>query len=183
MISPENTLHQLDERGWQGNFVSHYHHLSIINGPPSLSMLIQFLRVLLGTCMRMGKFSYLPQVLGHGRRVKPGNLRGLRASRPLVSIQGLLLVSYFWYEKFRGTSEGTLNSRPYNEKVYMLSRGSIRRALENHLACSRMRICGCIFRLRLSRALKPKTPWTRIRDKERVRVEVKVGDREDSRRY
>ena len=34
------------------------------------------------------------------------------------------------YEKFRGTSEGALNSRLYNEKAYVLSRGFILRALE-----------------------------------------------------
>jgi hypothetical protein len=34
------------------------------------------------------------------------------------------------YEKFRGTSEGVLNSRLYNEKAYVLSRGFILRALE-----------------------------------------------------
>jgi len=34
------------------------------------------------------------------------------------------------YEKFRGTNEGALNSRLYNEKAYVLSRGFILRALE-----------------------------------------------------
>jgi hypothetical protein len=34
------------------------------------------------------------------------------------------------YEKFRGTGEGALNSRLYNEKAYVLSRGFILRALE-----------------------------------------------------
>jgi len=53
----------------------------------------------------------------------------------LVSIQGLVLVKepYFCepaYEKFRGTNEGALNSRLYNEKAYVLSRGFILRALE-----------------------------------------------------
>lgn len=53
----------------------------------------------------------------------------------LVSIQGLVLVKepYFCepaYEKFRGTNEGGLNSRLYNEKAYVLSRGFILRALE-----------------------------------------------------
>lgn len=35
------------------------------------------------------------------------------------------------YEKFRGTNEGALNSRLYNEKAYVLSRGFILRALES----------------------------------------------------
>jgi len=44
-----------------------------------------------------------------------------------------LLSRYFCepaYEKFRGTNEGALNSRLYNEKAYVLSRGFILRALE-----------------------------------------------------
>ncbi|KIJ21893.1 hypothetical protein PAXINDRAFT_173916 [Paxillus involutus ATCC 200175] len=52
-----------------------------------------------------------------------------------VSIQGLVLVKEPWfcepaYEKLRGTEEGTVNSRLYNEKAYVLSRGFVRRALE-----------------------------------------------------
>ena len=46
----------------------------------------------------------------------------------------LVLDSYFCepaYEKFRGTNEGALNSRLYNEKAYVLSRGFILRGLEN----------------------------------------------------
>ena len=45
-----------------------------------------------------------------------------------------LLGRYFCepaYEKFRGSNEGALNSRLYNEKAYVLSRGFILRALEN----------------------------------------------------
>lgn len=34
------------------------------------------------------------------------------------------------YEKLRGTDEGKVNSRLYNEKAYVLSRGFVRRALE-----------------------------------------------------
>jgi len=34
------------------------------------------------------------------------------------------------YEKLRGTEEGTVNSRLYSEKAYVLSRGFVRRALE-----------------------------------------------------
>jgi len=34
------------------------------------------------------------------------------------------------YEKLRGTEEGIVSSRLYNEKVYVLSRGFVRRALE-----------------------------------------------------
>lgn len=34
------------------------------------------------------------------------------------------------YEKLRGTPEGKVNSRLYNEKAYVLSRGFVRRALE-----------------------------------------------------
>lgn len=34
------------------------------------------------------------------------------------------------YEKWRGTDEGRVNSRLYNEKAYVLSRGFVRRALE-----------------------------------------------------
>ncbi|KAG8823512.1 hypothetical protein FRC19_003683 [Serendipita sp. 401] len=53
----------------------------------------------------------------------------------LVSIQGLVLVKepYFCepsFEKMRGTEEGTINSRLYSEKAYVLSRGFVRRALE-----------------------------------------------------
>lgn len=52
-----------------------------------------------------------------------------------VSIQGLVLVKEPWfcepaYEKLRGTEEGMVNSRLYNEKAYVLSRGFVRRALE-----------------------------------------------------
>jgi len=52
-----------------------------------------------------------------------------------VSIQGLVLVKEPWfcepaYEKLRGTEEGTVNSRLYSEKAYVLSRGFVRRALE-----------------------------------------------------
>ncbi|KAL5534072.1 hypothetical protein ACEPAG_533 [Sanghuangporus baumii] len=52
-----------------------------------------------------------------------------------VSIQGLVLVKEPWYcepayEKLRGTAEGKVNSRLYNEKAYVLSRGFVRRALE-----------------------------------------------------
>jgi len=53
----------------------------------------------------------------------------------LVSIQGLVLVKEPWFcepafEKLRGTEEGIVNSRLYNEKAYVLSRGFVRRALE-----------------------------------------------------
>ncbi|THH13368.1 hypothetical protein EW146_g6839 [Bondarzewia mesenterica] len=53
----------------------------------------------------------------------------------LVSIQGLVLVKEPWfcepaYDKLRGTQEGIVNSRLYNEKAYVLSRGFVRRALE-----------------------------------------------------
>ncbi|KAI0319861.1 hypothetical protein OF83DRAFT_1275465 [Amylostereum chailletii] len=53
----------------------------------------------------------------------------------LVSIQGLVLVKEPWfcepaYDKLRGTEEGIVNSRLYNEKAYVLSRGFVRRALE-----------------------------------------------------
>ncbi|KAJ8487538.1 hypothetical protein ONZ51_g4099 [Trametes cubensis] len=53
----------------------------------------------------------------------------------LVSIQGLVLVKEPWfcepaYEKLRGTEDGIVNSRLYNEKAYVLSRGFVRRALE-----------------------------------------------------
>ncbi|KAI6047747.1 hypothetical protein EDC04DRAFT_2863935 [Pisolithus marmoratus] len=52
-----------------------------------------------------------------------------------VSIQGLVLVKEPWfcepaYDKLRGTDEGMVNSRLYNEKAYVLSRGFVRRALE-----------------------------------------------------
>ncbi|TFK30803.1 hypothetical protein FA15DRAFT_662855 [Coprinopsis marcescibilis] len=52
-----------------------------------------------------------------------------------VSIQGLVLVKEPWFcepafDKLRGTDEGTVNSRLYSEKAYVLSRGFIRRALE-----------------------------------------------------
>ncbi|RPD66821.1 hypothetical protein L226DRAFT_529226 [Lentinus tigrinus ALCF2SS1-7] len=52
-----------------------------------------------------------------------------------VSIQGLVLVKEPWfcepaYEKLRGTEDGMVNSRLYNEKAYVLSRGFVRRALE-----------------------------------------------------
>ncbi|EIN14046.1 hypothetical protein PUNSTDRAFT_140436 [Punctularia strigosozonata HHB-11173 SS5] len=53
----------------------------------------------------------------------------------LVSIQGLVLVKEPWfcepaYEKLRGTEEGSVSSRLYSEKAYVLSRGFVRRALE-----------------------------------------------------
>ncbi|KAJ3783382.1 hypothetical protein GGU10DRAFT_361067 [Lentinula aff. detonsa] len=53
----------------------------------------------------------------------------------LVSIQGLVLVREPWfcepaYEKLRGTDEGTINSRLYSEKAYVLSRNFVRRTLE-----------------------------------------------------
>ncbi|KAJ4485954.1 hypothetical protein J3R30DRAFT_3443035 [Lentinula aciculospora] len=53
----------------------------------------------------------------------------------LVSIQGLVLVREPWfcepaYEKLRGTEEGTVNSRLYSEKAYVLSRNFVRRTLE-----------------------------------------------------
>ncbi|KAI0722317.1 hypothetical protein C8T65DRAFT_628933 [Cerioporus squamosus] len=52
-----------------------------------------------------------------------------------VSIQGLVLVKEPWfcepaYEKLRGTEDGMVNSRLYNEKAFVLSRGFVRRALE-----------------------------------------------------
>lgn len=52
-----------------------------------------------------------------------------------VSIQGLVLVKEPWfcepaYDKLRGTEEGSVNSRLYSEKAYVLSRGFVRRALE-----------------------------------------------------
>ncbi|KZV83155.1 hypothetical protein EXIGLDRAFT_684160 [Exidia glandulosa HHB12029] len=52
-----------------------------------------------------------------------------------LSIQGLVLVKEPWYcepayDKLRGTVEGTVNSRLYSERAYVLSRGFIRRALE-----------------------------------------------------
>ncbi|KAF8078774.1 hypothetical protein FPV67DRAFT_1466416 [Lyophyllum atratum] len=52
-----------------------------------------------------------------------------------VSIQGLVLVKEPWfcepaYDKLRGTEDGIVNSRLYNEKAYILSRAFIRRALE-----------------------------------------------------
>ncbi|KAK7064351.1 isocitrate lyase [Favolaschia claudopus] len=52
-----------------------------------------------------------------------------------VSIQGLVLVKEPWfcepaYEKLRGTPDGIVNSRLYNEKAFVLSRGFVRRALE-----------------------------------------------------
>jgi len=52
-----------------------------------------------------------------------------------VSIQGLVLVKEPWfcepaYDKLRGTEEGIVNSRLYNEKAYVLSRAFVRRALE-----------------------------------------------------
>jgi len=52
-----------------------------------------------------------------------------------VSIQGLVLVKEPWFcepafEKLRGTDDGTVNSRLYSEKAYVLSRGFVRRALE-----------------------------------------------------
>ncbi|GLB35998.1 putative ubiquitin-conjugating enzyme family protein [Lyophyllum shimeji] len=52
-----------------------------------------------------------------------------------VSIQGLVLVREPWfcepaYDKLRGTEEGIVNSRLYNEKAYVLSRAFVRRALE-----------------------------------------------------
>jgi len=61
----------------------------------------------------------------------------LRSSllQAFVSIQGLVLVKEPWFcepafEKLRGTEEGMVNSRLYNEKAYFLSRGFVRRALE-----------------------------------------------------
>ncbi|KAF9462093.1 hypothetical protein BDZ94DRAFT_1194975 [Collybia nuda] len=52
-----------------------------------------------------------------------------------ISIQGLVLVKEPWfcepaYDKLRGTEEGIVNSRLYNEKAYVLSRGFVKRALE-----------------------------------------------------
>jgi len=50
-----------------------------------------------------------------------------------LSSPSLSLNRYFCepaYEKFRGTNEGALNSRLYNEKAYVLSRGFILRALD-----------------------------------------------------
>jgi len=53
------------------------------------------------------------------------------------SIRGVVLwvkkKSWFCepaYDKLRGTEEGIINSRLYNEKAYVLSRGFVRRALE-----------------------------------------------------
>lgn len=45
------------------------------------------------------------------------------------------LIRFRWfcepaYEKLRNTEEGIVNSRLYNEKAYVLSRGFVRRALE-----------------------------------------------------
>ncbi|TFL06373.1 hypothetical protein BDV98DRAFT_559298 [Pterulicium gracile] len=53
----------------------------------------------------------------------------------VVSIQGLVLVKEPWfcepaYEKFRGTEDGIVNSRLYNERAYILSRNFIKHALE-----------------------------------------------------
>jgi ubiquitin-conjugating enzyme E2 O len=44
-----------------------------------------------------------------------------------------IITSWFCepaYDKLRGTEEGIINSRLYNEKAYVLSRGFVRRALE-----------------------------------------------------
>ncbi|CBQ68201.1 conserved hypothetical protein [Sporisorium reilianum SRZ2] len=53
-----------------------------------------------------------------------------------VSIQALVLVRepYFTepaYEKLKGKEESKLNSKLYNEKAYILSRGFVKRALDN----------------------------------------------------
>ncbi|KAJ1029946.1 hypothetical protein NDA16_000859 [Ustilago loliicola] len=53
-----------------------------------------------------------------------------------VSIQALVLVRepYFTepaYEKLKGKDESKLNSKLYNEKAYILSRGFVKKALEN----------------------------------------------------
>jgi ubiquitin-conjugating enzyme E2 O len=53
----------------------------------------------------------------------------------LVSIQGLVLVREPWfcepaYEKLRGTEDGVVNSRLYNEKAYVLSHNFVRQAIE-----------------------------------------------------
>lgn len=56
-----------------------------------------------------------------------------RSNRLDLSSPSLPTNRYFCepaYEKFRGTNEGALNSRLYNEKAYVLSRGFILRALE-----------------------------------------------------
>jgi len=52
-----------------------------------------------------------------------------------ISIQGLVLVKepYFCepsFERMRGTEEGLVNSRLYNEKVYVMARGFVRHGLQ-----------------------------------------------------
>jgi len=72
---------------------------------------------------------------GIGKRTVSG--RSSQSSKPMTNERAFsfssLLSRYFCepaYEKFRGTNEGALNSRLYNEKAYVLSRGFILRALE-----------------------------------------------------
>jgi len=58
------------------------------------------------------------------------------------------------YDKLRGTEEGIINSRLYNEKAYVLSRGFVRRALEIPLGSLEAEI-GWLYRKqgRLSKVL------------------------------
>lgn len=71
---------------------------------------------------------------GLGKRAVSGSsLASTPPSSNALHSPSSILGRYFCepaYEKFRGTSEGALNSRLYNEKAYVLSRGFILRALE-----------------------------------------------------
>ncbi|KAF5385291.1 hypothetical protein D9615_001389 [Tricholomella constricta] len=70
-----------------------------------------------------------------GDRDEMWSAAGSSLLQAFVSIQGLVLVKEPWfcepaYDKLRGTEEGIVNSRLYNEKAYVLSRAFVRRALE-----------------------------------------------------
>lgn len=76
-------------------------------------------------------------------RLHPGSCPGQRTVSPTATLVQMYLMYveltiihvFRWfcepaYDKLRGTEEGIVNSRLYNEKAYVLSRGFVRRALE-----------------------------------------------------
>ncbi|KIY45766.1 hypothetical protein FISHEDRAFT_66815 [Fistulina hepatica ATCC 64428] len=70
-----------------------------------------------------------------GDRTESWNPARSTLLQALVSIQGLVLVREPWFcepahDKLRDTPDSVVNSRLYNERAYVLSRGFVRRALE-----------------------------------------------------
>ncbi|KAH9486595.1 putative ubiquitin-conjugating enzyme E2 23 [Psilocybe cubensis] len=132
IIGPENTPYEdapfvidwlLDSNFPQGPPVAHFHSWTNGNGRVNPNLYEE------------GKVCL--SILGTWSGDKDEIWSAARSSllQTFVSIQGLVLVKEPWFcepafDKLRGTEEGTVNSRLYSEKAYVLSRAFVRRALE-----------------------------------------------------